>query len=257
MHMSLPNIAKFNILCLTTSCLVVFLVLLSPLTLYALESRVDFYSIASPPSGVTSLEPLLGKWWNWWMNHSANMANNWPPCFKGDGGPIAGNKSVVFTANPASAVESDTNSRNQNCEIKSNDLLYLPVYPGECSTGLKPHEGEYPDTKSPADLLSCARGSNDGITVMQVKVDGKDVSSHIIRQSTFKPFKFVVPKDNPYNAPSPIAGGNNISMAEIYYLFFKPLPIGEHKIELHVERNPNPPEAHESHNINWNIRVTR
>ena len=27
--------------------------------------------------------------------------------------------------------------------------LYPTVYAGECSTGSKPHEGEYPDTKSP------------------------------------------------------------------------------------------------------------
>ena len=68
---------------------------------------------------------------------------------------------------------------NQKCEISSNQFLYLTVYTGECSTGLKPHEGEFPDTKSPTDLLNCAQDSNKVIKLMQVKVDGKDVSSSI------------------------------------------------------------------------------
>ncbi|MGB0004418.1 MAG: hypothetical protein WBP74_07155, partial [Nitrososphaeraceae archaeon] len=45
-------------------------------------------------------------------------------------------------------------------------------------------EGEFPDMKSTSDLLNCAQDSNKVIKLMQVKVDGNDVSSNIIRQST-------------------------------------------------------------------------
>ena len=45
-----------------------------------------------------------------------------------------------------------------------------------------------------------------GIKLMQVKVYGKDVSSSIIRQSTSKPFNYIVPKDNPFSYSAPIVG---------------------------------------------------
>jgi hypothetical protein len=50
--------------------------------------------------------------------------------------------------------------------------------------------------------------------LMQVRVDGKDVSSKIVRQTTSQPFKFIALKDKPFGFPPSIAGGNNTSMAE-------------------------------------------
>jgi hypothetical protein len=135
-------------------------------------------------------------------------------------------------------------------------LLYLIVYPGECSTGSKPHEGELPDIKDPAGLLSCAQDSNKVIKLMQIKVDGNDVSSNIIRQSTTQPFKFIVQPENADDAKAPIVGGNNTSMAENYYLLFKPLPVGHHTIELEVIRQPlqsNQPVEHDV--AKWDIKV--
>ena len=134
--------------------------------------------------------------------------------------------------------------------------LYLTVYAGECSTGSKPHEGEYPDTKSPSDLLSCVQDANKVMKLMQIKVDGNDVPSHIIRQTTSQPFIFNIKPDNSDDWKAPIVGGNNTSMAENYYLFFKPLPVGDHTIELQVIRQPlqaNQPVEHDV--AKWNIKV--
>jgi hypothetical protein len=186
----------------------------------------------------------------------ADTATNWPQCIKGDGGNISNNQSLVFFGNPAQAVDKNVNARNQKCEISSDQLIYLTVYPGECSTGVKPHEGEFPDTKNPADLLKCAQDSNKVMKLMQVKVDGKDVSSNIVRQSTTQPFKFIVPPDNAFDVPASIAGGNNTSMSENYYLLFKPLPVGNHTIELEVIRQPlqaNQPVEHDV--AKWDIKV--
>ena len=92
--------------------------------------------------------------------------------------------------------------------------------------------------------------------LMQVKVDGKDVSSNIINQSTTKPFKFVVNQNNPYQWGKPIVGGNNTSMAQNYYLFFKSLPVGPHTIELKVIRQPIvKSEPVERPVAIWNIKV--
>jgi hypothetical protein len=47
------------------------------------------------------------------------------------------------------------------------------------------------------------------------------------------------------------------SQAENYYLLFKPLPVGDHTIELEVIRQPlqaNQPIEHDV--AKWNIKVT-
>jgi hypothetical protein len=150
------------------SLLIITIVILNdPAKIYA-STSVEFYSPNSPPVGVKSLEPLIGKWWNWWNSAPAATATNWPQCIKADGGNIGNNQSIVFLGNPAFAVDKNMNSRNQKCEISSNQLIYLTVYPGECSTGSKPHEGEFPDMKNPADLLNCAQDTNRVMKLMEV-----------------------------------------------------------------------------------------
>ena len=108
----------------------------------------------------------------------------------------------------------------------SYPILYLTVYPGECSTEAIPEDGpsKSPSSITPTDFLKCAKDSNMVIKLMKVKVDGQDVSSHIIRQSTSQPFKFFIPPENAVAYKTPPSGGNNTSMAENYYLFFKPNP---------------------------------
>jgi hypothetical protein len=63
-----------------------------------------------------------------------------------------------------------------------------------------------------------------------------------------------VPQDNAFELPAPIAGRNNTSMSENYYLFFKPLPVGDHTIELEViPLQANQPVEHDG--AKWNIKV--
>jgi hypothetical protein len=255
--LSLPSI-RLNIrkmIFLTLLMTTILIITSSPSkNLYASPAGIDFYSPNSPPAGVKSLEPLIAKWWNWAMAIPNTIDKNWPECLKGDGGIIDNNQPVVFLGNPASAVSKNMGAKNQKCEISSSQLIYLTVYPGECSTGSKPNEGECPN-KSPAELLNLAQGSNKGIKLMQVKVDGQDVSSNIVRQTTSKPFNLNIPPDNPFEYRAPIVGENNTSMAEDYYLFFKPLPVGDHTIELHVIRYPPSPASQENDVAKWNIKV--
>jgi hypothetical protein len=237
--------------------MVAVIILSSPSKLYASNS-VEFYSPSSPPPGVKSLEPIIANWWNWWTGIPPTTAVNWPQCIKADGGTIGNNQSLVLVGNPAHAVEKNVNARNQKCDIRSNQLLYLTVYPGECSTSSLPGVGEFPDMKNPADLLECAKDQNKVIKLMQVKVDGKDVSSNIVRQTTSQPFKYIIPLPNAFEmSKEKGAGLNNIySMAENYYLLFKPLPVGDHRIELEVIRQPlqaNQPVEHDV--AKWNIKV--
>jgi hypothetical protein len=241
----------FLILFLTT-----ILIISSPLVSYASQSGIDFYSSQSPPAGMNSLEPLIAKWWNWRISQPSAISTNWPQCLKHNAELPSSNESIVFFGDPASAVESNVNATKQKCEISSTQPVYLTIYAGSCSTGSKPHEGEYPDMKSPTDRLNCAQDSNKVIRLMQVKVDGTDVSSNIISQTTSQPFSLTVPPDNAFDWKAPIVGGNNTSMAENYYLFFKPLPLGDHTIQLEVIRQPlqaNQPTEHDV--VNWDLKV--
>ena len=238
MHLQFVYRLDIQILILLTFLMAAIIIVSSPLDSFATSSGISFYSPDSPPPGVKSLEPLMQKWWNWRTALTADTANNWPKCLKGNGGAIGNNQSVVFVGDPVAAVDKNVNARNQICEISPNQLLYLTVYAGECSTGSKPHEGEFPETKNPTDLLACAKDSNLVMKLMQVKVDGKDVSSNIIRQTTTKPFNYIVPLVNAFDWQRPLASGNNTAMAENYYLFFKPMPIGDHSIELKVIKTP-------------------
>jgi hypothetical protein len=223
---------------------------------YATSSGIGYYSPGSPPAGAKSLEPIIADWWNWRTALPSSTGNSWPECLKGDGGKIGNNQSLVFLGDPVAAVDSNPNARNQRCEISSSQLLYLTVYAGECSTGSRPHEGEYPDTKNPADLLNCAQDSNKVMKLMRVKVDGNDVSSNIVRQTTSQPFNYIVPQVNAYDWKAPIVGRNNTSMAENFYLLFKPMPVGDHTIELEVIKQPPQPNIPiQNLAAKWHIKV--
>ncbi len=82
--------------------------------------------------------------------------------------------------------------------------------------------------------MQCASDSNKVIKLNRVVVDGMDVSSNIIRQQISHPFDFIIPSVNVDDAHPTSVGMENPSMAENYYIFFKPMPIGSLAIEADV-----------------------
>jgi hypothetical protein len=218
----------------------------SPLKLQA-QAGIGYYSPSTPPPGMKSFQNLITKWWNISINQPTKIANHWPICLKAD--VTVDNRSVVFLGNPATAPAggANVNATHQACQISSSQLLYLVVYPGECA------QGEFPGESIPQ-LLSCAQDSNKVIKLMQVKVDGTDVSSNIVRESTSQPFVFTLHStDNIFNDKIPCCGQ---SMAEMYDLLFKPLPKGHHTISVEVMRVPlqsNQPVEHDL--AKWDINV--
>ena len=82
-----------------------------------------------------------------------------------------------------------------------------------------------------------------------------DVSSNVIRQSTTKPFMYIVPAVNAFDFKPPVVG-THPSMAETYYLLFEPLPVGDHTIELEVIRVPQQPNQPVEHDFgHWDLHV--
>ena len=218
----------------------------SPLNLQA-QADIGFYSPSTTPAGMKSFEPLIAKWWNFRYNQPSRIANTWPICLKAD--VTVDNRSVVFLGDPAStpAGGANLNATHQACQISSSQLLYLSVYDGECS------QGEFPGESIPQ-LLSCAQDTNKIIRLMQVKVDGIDVSSKIVRETTSQPFILSVhTPDNWASFKLPCCGQ---AMAEMYELLFKPLLKGHHTITVEVIRVPlqaNQPVEHDL--AKWDINV--
>jgi hypothetical protein len=159
------------------------------------------------------------------------------------------NHPIVFLGDLASAPANgaNVNAAHQVCQIAPSQLLYLSIYEGECSQGEN-------HLQTPAQLLSCAQDSNKVIKMMQVKVDGSDVSLNIVRESTSQPFVYTIKSsDNAFGIKPPCCG---VAMDESYELFFKPLPKGDHTISVEVIRVPLQPNQPVEHDLaNWNIKV--
>ena len=125
------------------------------------------------------------------------------------------------------------------------------MYPGECD------DGQYTD-KTNAELLQCAKDSNREIKLMTAKVDGEDVSSKIVRQSTSKPFMINIPKVNIYDIQGNQTGTHRTMGVRVISYSSKRLSIGHHNIEAKVIRDPleiNLPIEHDV--AKWDIQVTK
>jgi hypothetical protein len=89
---------------------------------------------------------------------------------------------------------------------------------------------------------------------MQVKVDGADLSSNIVREITSQPFVSTLrSSDNIFNDKIPCCGQ---SMAEMYELLFEPVQKGHHTISVEVIRVPLQPSQPVEHDLaKWDINV--
>jgi len=218
----------------------------SPLKLQA-QVGISFYSQSSPPAGMKSYQNLIAKFWDWRANQPSKIANTWPICLKED--VTVDNRPILFLGDPAAAPAGGTNvnATHQACQISSSPLLYLHVYGAYCSQGDSPG-------KSIPQLLTCAQDENKIIKLMQVKVDGTDVSSNILRETTSQPWILTIPSsDNAFSEKIPCCGH---AMAENYFLLFKTLPTGHHTITAEVIRvplQPNQPVEHDL--VKWDINV--
>ena len=229
-----------------TLLLTTMIIIDSPLKLQA-QADISFYSANTPPAGMKSFQNLIAKFWDWRANQPSRIANTWPICLKAN--VNVDDRSVVFLGDPAAAPAggANVNATHQACQISSSPLLYLHVYGAYCSQGDSPG-------KSIPQLLTCAQDENKIIKLMQVKVDGTDVSPKIVRETTSQPWILTIPSsDNAFSEKIPCCGQ---AMAENYFLLFKPLPIGHHTITVEVIRVPLQPNQPVEHDLaKWDINI--
>ena len=145
----------------------------------------------------------------------------------------------------------DTSSAQQKCVISSAQGIIVPMWIAWCSTGDPGHEHD-----SDEQLTKCAReGSNLGNIRSDVKVDGVPVAKLDVKMSMISGkldykinsltnvtelyqkngFKLIIPSDT---HKANVAPGTFRSGAHGWWVFLKPLSLGEHTIYYNVRVTP-------------------
>ena len=122
---------------------------------------------------------------------------------------------------------------HQICEISPNQGILIPAWSALCSGALKGNEN-----KSMKELSDCARQYNLGKVTVNAWVDNKPLAQvnaedyktiNLINASELysKGFNITIPGDSNLAVDYP---GNHLGAAHGWYIFLKPLPVGEHTV---------------------------
>ena len=163
----------------------------------------------------SSLEKLLSKYWNWWLNLPADQDVE----AQGPDSQCLMHKegSVIFLLDPFQLAKV-----SQTCIYRLEALVLFPFYIGWCDNGLAGYYGE----KSYNVILQCALDADRGIVKMIASLDGNKIIDLIVDNKDVKNLKIV--KDNLPHGENykEIRSGNFFNMtvtnATQYTLYEKP-----------------------------------
>jgi len=190
------------------------------------------YSKDTKPYGI-SFSEWMGKWWQWHVSLQ-NKVNEQNPSNLSLIHPREAyssekcawdqdNKNVWFLPDGRSLGPSEfTNPEKRKCTVTHDKALLVQIYGGGCdySKGLTTDK----------DLEDCVNIGLDTVT-FAAKVDGVEVMSSINRNDILpNPYLYNITftDNNLYDAPV----GTYRAAANGYFLFLKPLSIGNHTIEF-------------------------
>jgi hypothetical protein len=212
--------------------------------------------IASPAFAQTGNHPLVppephayselsALWWEWALSIPANFGDSSPiinpddfnPLFAPDDpqGNTTGNcelgqhGDVWFLA----ASNNPPTGGTRSCTVPAGRQIFFPVINAECSTA----EG---NGTTFAELSDCAKGLMDAVTVLEATIDGVAIAKLPRFRFQSPLFMFVTPKDDPLNAldglpTGTLPSGPSLSVSDGFWLLFKPLSVGQHKITYHAK----------------------
>ena len=179
--------------------------------------------------------------WQWWLSIPKGIApfpdpTRWNPCLIGLGYP------VVMLANPIIAMK--TPNFTYNCDIPADRAILVFGITEICS---------YDAThKTDDDLRKCVKARND-FAKHQIIIDGKTVENVEQYRVTTDFFNITYPKDNMLTLPA----GTFRTLLDGTWLMLKPLPVGDHRIEVHVVQIiPGRESENLFLNLIYNLHVT-
>jgi hypothetical protein len=201
-----------------------FVALVYNQTTYAVKSSDLIYSINEKPFG-SSYSEWIGKWWQWHLSIPNKIKNRHPreayspkKC-----GWKQNDENVWFLPDGRNLELSEANTPEiRKATVPHDKALLVQIYGGGCSYG----EG----LKTDKELEDCVDIGLDTVK-FSAKVDGVEVMSSDHRND-FLPephlYNLTYVKDNLYDVPA----RTYRAMADGYFLFVKPLSVGDHKIEF-------------------------
>ena len=187
---------------------------------------VDVFQKDELPFG-KPYEQWVQDWWRW----NAAIPGDPVTTFAGvkeNGCLINKEGPVVMLIDPAIG-----GTRHQKCDISSNQGILISGWSAECDGSVKGFEN-----KSFKELSECARELNLGKVTVNAWVDNKpfaQVEAEDLKTTNLvnatelstKAFNITTPEDSNLAVDYP---GTHLGAAHGWYIFLKPLPVGEHTV---------------------------
>jgi hypothetical protein len=206
---------------------------------------VELFSKDEKPFGV-SYDDWVANYWNKWIGKNTDEATPKP------GGCLIvndDNKSASLVMLMSTADVSSPST--QVCKISSKQGIMIPLWIGWCESSSD--RRTYTDEQ----LLKCAKEQNLGNIRSDVKVDGIPVAKLDVKQtilpgsssldykinsianvtdlSSSKAFTLTIPADT--HIPNQVTGTWR-ALGQGWWVFLKPLPLGEHTIFYNIRVTP-------------------
>src|SRR6476646_8269332 len=174
-------------------------------------SQQIFYPTNDKPYNLTYGQ-WTAKWWQWLLSipkdSNPGGDNTGKYCNQGQSGP------VWFLT----GTYGGPNIRS--CTVPAGKAILLPPINTECSYA------EYPNLKTESELKTCAKTITDKVSLIEVTVDGVKLQNSEVSRVQSPIFPILFGPGNIYGLKS----GNTQGVSDGYWVFLKPLPIGNHEI---------------------------
>ena len=194
--------------------------------MFPMAYAIDVFHKEELPFG-KPYEDWVQDWWRW----NAAIPSDPETTFAGvkENGCLIDNEgSVAMVMDPAIG-----GVHHQRCEISSNQGILIPAWSALCSGAVKGSE-----SKSFKELSECARQYNLGKVTVKAWVDNKSIAQvdaedyktiNLVNASELysKGFNITIPADSNLAVDYP---GTHLAAAHGWYIFLKPLPIGDHTV---------------------------
>jgi hypothetical protein len=171
--------------------------------------EISFFTADSMPYGETYGSWTV-KWWQWFLLTPKSIN-------PGTGEYTYVNQQsndILFLA--GKLADEDRNFPNRFCTVSTKTSILFPVI--NCAAT----QSEYPKLE-PQDLIGHVKRDEDTIIKKECFVNGKRIPAQRVKSDPLI-FKLRINEDNAFN----VKGGGSTASADGYWVFLKPLPIGEH-----------------------------
>jgi hypothetical protein len=228
--------------------IVVLLILGSILFIFTVNTSIkadsmnpQVYSIKEAPFGVPYSE-WVAKWWIWAYGLPGDFHTPDFKCDSNQAGP------VWFLPDPLSGPQT------RNCVVAQGKAILVPLITGSTNNIEK---ANYTDQ----DLMNHAGDCNSMNSLRTAKVDGTTIKGldqdAPYRTNSSKIFTIDINSSNQYGTAEGVAR----SFADGWFLFLKPLPVGEHELNVGGSITPTAfdeaktPGCAGGGNYNWHIKI--